>query len=196
MSSIREHRDDQYRLQNYEILRIEKIKNRKLWSRYQHRKREIQDELEVAATSSASNERLLFHGSPYLQSIIEKGFDERHASVCGMFGAGIYFAENSSKSNQYIYGLGGNATGCSEHKMKQCERCVRQLLLCRVTLGKSYFLFASNRLAHAPPGHHSVCGRPSHGGLTYPEYVVYRGEQVSLLLLLWFRLKFPGSDLR
>ena len=36
------------------------------------------------------------------------------------------------------------------------------------------------RMAHAPPGHHSIVGRPSTGGLTYPEYVVYRGEQVRL----------------
>lgn len=45
----------------------------------------------------------------------QKGFDERVGSITGtyssygflayllgMFGAGIYFAENSSKSNQYI----------------------------------------------------------------------------------------------
>lgn len=32
-------------------------------------------------------------------------------------------------------------------------------------------------MAHAPPGHHSVVGRPSAGGLNFPEYVVYRGEQ-------------------
>lgn len=35
------------------------------------------------------------------------------------------------------------------------------------------------KMAHAPPGHHSVIGRPNSGGLCYPEYVVYRGEQVN-----------------
>ena len=54
----------------------------------------------------------------------------------------------------------------------------RQLLLCRVCLGKSFLQFSAIRMAHAPPGHHSVIGRPSNGGLCYPEYVVYRGEQV------------------
>lgn len=54
----------------------------------------------------------------------------------------------------------------------------RQLLLCRVTLGKSFLQFSAMKMAHAPPGHHSVIGRPSVGGLFYPEYVVYRGEQV------------------
>ena len=34
-------------------------------------------------------------------------------------------------------------------------------------------------MAHSPPGHHSVIGRPSSEGLSFAEYVVYRGEQVS-----------------
>ena len=54
----------------------------------------------------------------------------------------------------------------------------RLLLLCRVTLGKPVEQFSATRIAHAPPGHHSVIGRPSVGGLAYPEYVIYRGEQV------------------
>lgn len=50
--------------------------------------------------------------------------------------------------------------------------------MCRVTLGKSFLQFSTMKMAHAPPGHHSVIGRPSAGGLSYPEYVIYRGEQV------------------
>ncbi len=33
----------------------------------------------------------------FFQAIVQKGFDERHAYIGGMFGAGIYFAEHSSK---------------------------------------------------------------------------------------------------
>ena len=58
----------------------------------------------------------------------------------------------------------------------------RMLLLCRVTLGKPVEQFSATRIAHAPPGHHSVIGRPSVGGLAYPEYVIYRGEQVKFCL--------------
>ena len=36
-----------------------------------------------------SNERMLFHGSPFINAIVQKGFDERHAYIGGMFGAGI-----------------------------------------------------------------------------------------------------------
>jgi len=102
------------------------------------------------------NERSFFHGSPFVQTIIQRGFDERHAYMGGMFGAGtyiltrllqkyllvifstesvaffyhkfcfagIYFAENSSKSNQYVYGIGGG-TGCPAHRDKSCYKCHR-----------------------------------------------------------------------
>lgn len=57
---------------------------------------------------------------------------------------------------------------------------LRQMLFCRVTLGKSFLQFSAMKMAHAPPGHHSVIGRPSVNGLAYAEYVIYRGEQVKL----------------
>ena len=30
----------------------------------------------------------MFSGSPFVNSIVQKGFDERHAYIGGMFGAG------------------------------------------------------------------------------------------------------------
>ena len=39
-----------------------------------YRKEEVKEE-----NHGASNERMLFHGSPFIQAIIQKGFDERHA---------------------------------------------------------------------------------------------------------------------
>ncbi|XP_049821633.1 poly [ADP-ribose] polymerase tankyrase isoform X3 [Aethina tumida] len=173
-NSIREHRDNGHAggvFSRYNIVRIQKVQNRKLWERYNHRRQEVAEE-----NNNQSNERMLFHGSPFINAIVQKGFDERHAYIGGMFGAGIYFAEHSSKSNQYVYGIGGG-TGCPTHKDRSCYSCHRHLLLCRVTLGKSFLQFSAMKMAHAPPGHHSVAGRPSAGGLNFPEYVVYRGEQ-------------------
>lgn len=173
-NTIREHRDNGHAggiFSRYNIVRIQKVQNRKLWERYTHRRQEVAEE-----NTHQSNERMLFHGSPFINAIVQKGFDERHAYIGGMFGAGIYFAEHSSKSNQYVYGIGGG-TGCPLHKDRSCYICHRHLLLCRVTLGKSFLQFSAMKMAHAPPGHHSVMGRPSAGGLNFPEYVVYRGEQ-------------------
>lgn len=55
--------------------------------------------------------------------------------------------------------------------------------MCRVTLGKSFVQYNAIKIAHAPPGHHSVMGTPSVGGLNFSEYVVYRGEQVNFYML-------------
>ncbi|CAF3593831.1 unnamed protein product [Rotaria sp. Silwood1] len=188
-STIREHKDNCGGIfTRYVVLKIEKIRNRRLWDRYCHRRNEIQDD-----NNGHENERLLFHGSPFLHSIMHKGFDERHASISGMFGAGIYFAENSSKSNQYVYGIGGG-NGCTLHKDKSCYLCSRQMLLCRVCLGRSFLQFSASKLAHAPPGHHSVIGRPTQGGLAYPEYVIYRGEQAYPEYCITYNLLNPVNN--
>ncbi|KAK7873962.1 hypothetical protein R5R35_012971 [Gryllus longicercus] len=190
-STIREHRDNGHSggvFSRYNIVRIQKVQNRKLWERYAHRRHEVAEE-----NTNQANERMLFHGSPFINAIVQKGFDERHAYIGGMFGAGIYFAEHSSKSNQYVYGIGGG-TGCPMHKDRSCYICHRHLLLCRVTLGKSFLQFSAMKMAHAPPGHHSVMGRPSAGGLNFPEYVVYRGEQAYPEYLITYQIVKPEES--
>ncbi|KAF7232320.1 hypothetical protein EG68_05324 [Paragonimus skrjabini miyazakii] len=185
-STIREHRDNCGGVfKRYHLLKVARIRNRRLWDRYVHRCKEISED-----SAGHYNERLLFHGSPFLQAIVMKGFDERHAYIGGMFGAGIYFAENSSKSNQYVYGIGGG-TGCQAHKSRSCYVCPRQLLLCRVALGRSFIQFNAMKVAHAPPGHHSIVGRPSTGGLNFAEYVIYRGEQAYPEYLITYLLVPP-----
>ncbi|XP_067340393.1 poly [ADP-ribose] polymerase tankyrase-1 isoform X1 [Channa argus] len=189
-STIREHRDGGNAggvFSRYNIIKIQKVVNKKLRERYSHRQKEISDE-----NHNHHNERMLFHGSPFINAIIHKGFDERHAYIGGMFGAGIYFAENSSKSNQYVYGIGGG-TGCPTHKDRSCYVCHRQMLFCRVTLGKSFLQFSAMKMAHAPPGHHSVIGRPSVNGLAYAEYVIYRGEQAYPEYLITYQIVKPES---
>ena len=120
------------------FVQIQKVQNRKLWERYAHRRQEVAEEVGAAVSTSSgtitiitsnlflpqANERMLFHGSPFINAIVQKGFDERHAYIGGMFGAGIYFAEHSSKSNQYVYGICGG-TGCPIHKDRSCYICHR-----------------------------------------------------------------------
>nr|AAD34784.1 unknown [Drosophila melanogaster] len=190
-ATIREHRDNGQAggyFTRYNIIRVQKVQNRKLWERYAHRRQEIAEE-----NFLQSNERMLFHGSPFINAIVQRGFDERHAYIGGMFGAGIYFAEHSSKSNQYVYGIGGGI-GCPSHKDKSCYVCPRQLLLCRVALGKSFLQYSAMKMAHAPPGHHSVVGRPSAGGLHFAEYVVYRGEQSYPEYLITYQIVKPDDS--
>uniref|UniRef100_A0A8C8JHA6 Poly [ADP-ribose] polymerase n=1 Tax=Oncorhynchus tshawytscha TaxID=74940 RepID=A0A8C8JHA6_ONCTS len=190
-STIRGHRDGGLAggvFNRYNIVKIQKVCNKKLWERYTHRRKEVSEE-----NPNHSNERMLFHGSPFVNAILHKGFDERHAYKGGMFGAGIYFAENSSKSNQYVYGIGGG-TGCPLHKDRSCYLCQRHLLFCRVTLGKSFLQFSAMKMAHSPPGHHSVTGRPSVNGLSLAEYVIYRGEQAYPEYLITYQILKPDAS--
>ncbi|KAG7298472.1 hypothetical protein JYU34_018102, partial [Plutella xylostella] len=181
-SSVKAHRESAGgNFTHYNVVRIQKIVNGRVWERYQHRRKEVSEE------ARGPHERMLFHGSPFINAIVQKGFDERHAYIGGMFGAGIYFAEHSSKSNQYVYGFGGGS-GCPAHKDRSCYLCHRQMLLCRVTLGRAFQLLSAMKMAHAPPGHHSVAGRPSQGGLCFPEYVVYRGEQAYPEYLITYQI--------
>ena len=182
--SVKEHADKGSAggvFRSYKINSIQRIINSRIWSSYSYRRSEI------AAANGCPNERMLFHGSPFINAIVWKGFDERHAYIGGMFGAGIYFAEHSSKSNQYVYGIGGG-TGCTLHRDKSCYVCHRQMLVCRVALGKPFIQLSAVKMAHAPPGHHSVIGKPSSGGLNFPEYVVYRGEQAYPEFLVTYQI--------
>ncbi|VDN03065.1 unnamed protein product [Thelazia callipaeda] len=171
----------------FEVVEIQKIINKKVHDRYVRRREDIAEE-----NAGQHNEKLLYHGSPFIHSIVQKGFDERYSYMGGMFGAGIYFAEHSSKSNQYVFGMAGS--GCSLHHDRSCYFCVRHLLLCRVTLGKCFIQNSCNKMAHSPPGHHSVMGQPRAGGLNYPEYVIYRGEQAYPEYVIVYRIVNDDSE--
>jgi hypothetical protein len=77
-------------------LQIQKVQNKKLWERYAHRRKEVSEE-----NVSQSNERMLFHGSPFINAIVQKGFDERHAYIGGMFGAGTV-VKNTEVETKYL----------------------------------------------------------------------------------------------
>ena len=97
-NTIREHRDNGHAggiFSKYNIVTIQKVRNRRLWERYRHRRGEVGDEC-----GGSANERMLFHGSPFISAIVQKGFDERHAYIGGMFGAGV---EKSSNSCSFMY---------------------------------------------------------------------------------------------
>lgn len=90
---------------------------------------------------------------------------------------GVYFADLSSKSNQYTF---RNSDGsCDKHGGVLCTRCIRTMLVCRVALGRQYYPAVPMRGAQKPPrGYHSVVAMPKPNFLNYPEYVVYSSKQV------------------
>jgi len=53
---------------------------------------------------SEINECYLFHGtrSDFVDAIEQQGFDFRVGGDSAMFGKGVYFAESSTKADQYV----------------------------------------------------------------------------------------------
>jgi len=124
---------------------------------------------------ASTNEVLLWHGtkSAIIDTIVKQGFDERVCSLSGMFGAGLYFAQDSCKSGQYA-----EADRSKSH----------WFLLCRVRLGRPYYATETMQNERkAPDGFDSVVFNPGQGHVpvgqhreliiydryqAYPEYVV------------------------
>jgi len=123
----------------FQVIRVQRIENQVLWRNYVH-KRDLlstvktRNEVKVSFSPwwmnyfqlhKESNEVILFHGtkSNITDFIVQQGFEERVAMDNGLFGAGIYFAENSSKSDEYIT---PDANG-------ECN-----IFLCRVCLGTPF----------------------------------------------------------
>ena len=55
----------------------------------------------AAENEGEPTERLLWHGTPVPHVITTEGFDPRVCNLQGMFGAGVYFADKSTKSVRY-----------------------------------------------------------------------------------------------
>ena len=120
------------------------------------------------------------HGTPSANTVLKNGFDPRFCSMKGMFGGGVYFAENSTKSCRYA---GLNRRGD-----------MGMLLLCSVALGDSCVCRVAKQQIRKPPDPDMLDTRYWMGGkfqsvfapsstddsfslLAMREYVVYHTNQ-------------------
>jgi len=130
-----------------------------------------------------ANEFLMFHGTkPEAADLIAMNhFDMAFACKTGLFGAGLYFAENSSKSDEYVK---GDSKGWYP------------MILCRVTLGRIYYCANQDptkdpgrdklESACTTGGYHCVLGDRLKARGTYREYVVYDHFQVYPQFIVWY----------
>ena len=90
----------------------------------------------------ALNETFLYHGtSPEIVEIVTRhGFDERMAALSGLYGAGVYFANQSCKAGQYAE---PDRTG------------VKTIIISRVTLGDPFYASGHMNAVRRPPDRHS-----------------------------------------
>lgn len=132
------------------------------------------------------NVKPLFHGSrpQNILGICKHGLLLRPpgAIVTGsMFGNGLYFADQSSKSEQYSFGGGyGSRYGSNTYFMFVAD----------VALGKiKEYENSQGNLQKAPAGYHSVQGKKSPYGLLHNEFIIYSLDQHILQYLVEFRAR-------
>ncbi|PRP80347.1 hypothetical protein PROFUN_11916 [Planoprotostelium fungivorum] len=221
---------------SFQVTKVVRVQNELLWRRYSFHKELIDDhnhnKLKLTKSSmylnrypiitplldAHVNEYYLWHGTS--SRVIDMvGFDERVSAMAGMFGAGIYFAENASKSNQYVpCPVCGQGSILSEKPNCVCNTLggsEMTLLLCRVIMGDVHIVTNYNELTYkgtisSPvrrppvknkenPGeiYDSVLGEskkhiPS-AFLSYREMVVYDRSQVYPEYIVHYR-RIPSNE--
>lgn len=144
---------------------------------------DILEQLKIPALAGSANEFLLFHGTkPEAADLIAKNhFDMAFACKTGLFGAGLYFAEACSKSDEYV------ACNAAQHF---------PLIVARVILGRINYCADVDPVTD--PGrtalessciggsYHSVIGDRKKVRGTYREFIVYDHYQVYPHFIVWY----------
>ena len=127
----------------------------------------------------------LFHGSrpSNILGICKKGLLMRPKGVYitgSMFGNGIYFADQSSKSEQYSSARFGGSRGSSDSYF---------MFIADVALGKIKKYDTSQSWLNSPPsGYHSVQGEKGRS-LVHNEFIIYTPKQNILKYLIEFSMR-------
>ncbi|KAL9642287.1 hypothetical protein ABK040_007286 [Willaertia magna] len=180
--TIRNHSSKNNLFTKYEIKSIYRIEQRRLYHKLYFLAQEWREE------QKEINEVHLFHGcSAQLENeIIKKGLDPKKSKIENMFGVGVYFACDSSKSNQYAK--------CEKHNSSTCFECEKKMFVCRVLLGESYIATKSLRNITEPPeGKDSVIA-PSEefdgvkSETRFREYIVYNSDQIYPEYVITYKL--------
>lgn len=145
--------------------------------------KEILNQARLPPLEGTRNEFLMFHGTKpeAAHSIAENHFDMAFACKTGLFGAGLYLCESSSKSDEYV---------------KPNKDGHYPVIICRVTLG--HINYVPNSDPVKDPGreklessclrgdYHSVLGDRKKARGTYREFIVYDNFQVYPHFIVWY----------
>jgi len=194
-------------LQHFEVVQVLRNENTRLWHEYARSRGAIvgdmvrDDERIKTLTSNAvgldtldaeCNESYLFHGSKpsSVKNICENDFLLKFAGARRgtLYGPGVYFAESSSKADEY-----------ADDDKDGIYKGLYAMLLCRVTLGR---VFVTEEVR--PDGeklratccgrsatHHSVLGDREKARGTYREFVVFNGKQAYPEFVIVYRRSAP-----
>jgi poly [ADP-ribose] polymerase len=142
-----------------------------------------QKDKHVPTMKEVGNVQPLFHGSgpQNILGICKHGLLMRPPGVYitgSMFGNGLYFADQSSKSEQYAFGRFGGGSGQADTYF---------MFVTDVALGKiKQYESSQSNLTRAPSGFHSVQGKKG-SYLVHNEFIVYDTKQHILQYLIEFK---------
>ena len=149
------------------ITKIEKVNNSNLELKFYRRRLMLCDGTRIESK---------FHGTDAIDNIIQEGF--RMPQKAGMYGRGIYFATDSSKSAQNKYTKGSN-----------------KLLLCDVLIGRSLTVECSQRdmtlqILKAKNYDSLFAKRDTRKtrGVLFDEYIVYHEDQALPRYIISYQL--------
>ena len=149
---------------------VYRVKAFTVWQIYNTKTRKKYEET-LANDGNNANEQLLWHGSPNKnwKTIITKGLSLDYAGT-GMFGKGIYFADESKKSYGYTSGM--------RSKWHHGNNTRLYLAVFKVNLGKTYS--AKGSLNACPKGFDSVSALHNNTTLHMNEYVIYDNSRCTI----------------
>ena len=195
------------------VRRVMRVENRTLWEQYQRKRRIIGQQMQKGSPErlrhrtrflsdvmgadrvkdEQRNEFLLWHGTkpPTADILAEWGFDEKKANMGGLYGAGSYFADASSKAHQY---RGTRHLDYSDSTNDDGHHC---MLLCRVTMGSPFLTQTTHTNERLPPDNPATPGKShdsifaqmgvANGGTQHHnEYVVFNSDQVYPECLIYY----------
>jgi len=180
-----------------DVVRIRRLQSPGLWPQYFLKRKAVQEVNEGKPEKVANmatklldpscNEFQFFHGcsNSVVDKIIAGGFDERLGSLRGLFGSGIYLADNAAKSIQYTHADTCNQVGAI-YGATQCTcrgqtNVVRSIFVVRGVMGTPWIRYVAtdqDNPMRRPPA------RPS--GMLY-DSVMGEAKKYDTLARLQFR---------
>jgi len=196
-------------IHKFEVVQVITNQNPKFWKKYVKKRDDVRGEIKgkhvhgmktfTAKTQAylpkftsaghetfhtSENEMLLFHGTKpsAADAICETHFDVGKSNPDGLFGQGLYFAESSSKSDEYV-----------KDEEDGIYQGLYATLLCRVHMGKINYdaqLKPDPKQLMAPVKRkecHSVLGDREKVRGTYREFIIYNAGQVYVEYIVIYR---------
>ncbi|GLC47365.1 hypothetical protein PLESTF_001277600 [Pleodorina starrii] len=153
------------------VVRVERVQNWRLWTKYCMRSSEIEARVRDSAAAGPStsnglihgrggNEYLMWHGTSnrVVEMVVKDGFDSRESNRAGALGEGIYFAANANYSIAYTHR--GQNPGLGPKPKREPALSMTfpgtsgAMMLCRVALGT--MAPGGSGIRKPPPGADSV----------------------------------------